>query len=196
MTHLHTPTDTQSARVLTHIVSVCHVVVVDVQEHEENVGERTSVAEWVFLGSYILEALVKLYALGVKRYFRSSWNRFDFFVVVTSGLAVIIQELTAAESTAHVVVFVRSLRLLRLIRVRASFRSVARGMGYLIPKVGRYVGALMVVYYVFAIIGTVDIYCLVMVKYIFAIIGTVDSLVMVYYIFVIIGTLDITSHFQ
>jgi hypothetical protein len=50
-------------------------------------------------------------------------------------------------------VFIRSLRLLRLIKVRESFRDVVTGMAYLVPKTGRFVCALLTFYYVFAIVG-------------------------------------------
>jgi hypothetical protein len=36
----------------------------------------------VFTCVFILEATVKLIGLGVKGYFVSNWNRFDFFVVI------------------------------------------------------------------------------------------------------------------
>lgn len=50
-------------------------------------------------------------------------------------------------------VFIRSLRLLRLVKVRQSFRDVVTGMAYLVPKTGRFICALLTFYYVFAIVG-------------------------------------------
>jgi hypothetical protein len=40
--------------------------------------------EWFFLAAFILEALLKMYAIGVKEYFHHRWNIFDFIIVFVS----------------------------------------------------------------------------------------------------------------
>jgi hypothetical protein len=40
--------------------------------------------EWFFLAAFIVEALLKMYAFGVKEYFHHRWNIFDFTIVFVS----------------------------------------------------------------------------------------------------------------
>ncbi|CAF3085278.1 unnamed protein product, partial [Rotaria sp. Silwood2] len=40
--------------------------------------------EWLFLSLFIVEALLKMYAIGVKEYFHHRWNIFDFTIVFVS----------------------------------------------------------------------------------------------------------------
>ena len=40
--------------------------------------------EWFFLSAFILEALLKMYAIGFQEYFHHRWNIFDFTIVFVS----------------------------------------------------------------------------------------------------------------
>jgi hypothetical protein len=40
--------------------------------------------EWFFLSVFVIEALLKMYAIGVKEYFHHRWNIFDFTIVFVS----------------------------------------------------------------------------------------------------------------
>lgn len=50
---------------------------------------------YVFTSVFALEAFIKLIAFG-KSYFKSGWNRFDFFVVISSFIDIIMNMLDAA----------------------------------------------------------------------------------------------------
>eukprot|EP00041_Stephanoeca_diplocostata_P021215 m.489432 g.489432 ORF g.489432 m.489432 type:complete len:820 (+) comp21768_c0_seq2:262-2721(+) len=121
-----------------------------VNEHE---SDKTKTGEWVFFSIYLTEAFLKMLAAGIRGYFRDSWNVFDFTVVFSSMVGIIIQDSTTSTKSAQVTVFIRSLRLLRLVKVRQSFRNVVSGMAYLIPKTGRFLAALIIMFYVFAVVG-------------------------------------------
>ena len=41
-------------------------------------------AEFVFLGLFLTEMIVRMYALGPRIYFESSFNRFDCIVIIAS----------------------------------------------------------------------------------------------------------------
>ena len=54
--------------------------------------ELTSIIEssnWLFTAIFIIEAALKLIAYG-KKYFSNSWNKFDFFVVASSILDILL----------------------------------------------------------------------------------------------------------
>ena len=76
---------------------------------------------YVFTGIFILEAAIKLIAFG-DRYFRDSWNVFDFFIVTSSIVFVTIKELFSVDlgSTTQAV---RTLRLGRMLKL---FRSMTQ----------------------------------------------------------------------
>eukprot|EP00040_Diaphanoeca_grandis_P034939 m.218307 g.218307 ORF g.218307 m.218307 type:complete len:822 (-) comp33264_c0_seq1:102-2567(-) len=117
-------------------------------------GVDTLAVEWAFFAVYATEVTLKMLCAGPRLYFSVNWNKFDFFVTCLSFIGIVVQEVANPGNASFVIiVFIRSLRLLRLIRIRKSFRSVVSGMGYMIPKMGRFVGALLIIFYVFAIIG-------------------------------------------
>ena len=43
-----------------------------------------------FIWFFLVEMLIKLKKLGIKDYFKSSWNKFDFFLVVVSVPSVLL----------------------------------------------------------------------------------------------------------
>lgn len=49
----------------------------------------------VFTGVFIMEAALKILGLGISGYWFSGWNRFDFFVVMTSILDLLMDILGA-----------------------------------------------------------------------------------------------------
>lgn len=75
------------------------------------------VINYVFTAIFLIEAILKLIGLGVSQYFRSSWNRFDFVIVVGSLIAL------GAENAAG------DLRVLQLFRALRIFRLVKRFKG-------------------------------------------------------------------
>lgn len=49
---------------------------------------------YVFTGIFIVECALKLLAYGAKGYFASGWNKFDFFVVLTSIFDIFLSQLS------------------------------------------------------------------------------------------------------
>ena len=84
------------------------------------------IVQQMFLVFFTCEVVVKLVAQGVnaKDYFRDSWNRFDFTIVMLSYL-----ELLPFLSTGGAVTVLRLLRLLRVLRMLNSFPRL-QGVSY------------------------------------------------------------------
>lgn len=78
-------------------------------------------AEYVFLVLFILEMCLKMYALGVRVYFESSFNKFDFFVVMGSIFEVIWSYYKEGSFGLSVL---RALRLLRIFKVTKYWASL------------------------------------------------------------------------
>ncbi|KAH9505340.1 hypothetical protein Btru_058406 [Bulinus truncatus] len=80
------------------------------------------ITEYAFLGLFIFEMSIKMYALGVRMYFQSSFNIFDCVVIVGSIVEVIWSEFKKGSSFGISVL--RALRLLRIFKVTRYWSSL------------------------------------------------------------------------
>uniref|UniRef100_A0A3B3CKV4 Voltage-dependent P/Q-type calcium channel subunit alpha-1A n=1 Tax=Oryzias melastigma TaxID=30732 RepID=A0A3B3CKV4_ORYME len=72
-------------------------------------------AEFIFLGLFMTEMLIKMYGLGIQPYFHSSFNCFDCVVIVGSIFEVVWA--TIKPGTSFGISVLRALRLLRIFKV-------------------------------------------------------------------------------
>jgi voltage-gated sodium channel len=101
--------------------------------------------ESVVLVIFVVEILLKLTAFG-PGFFRSAWNVFDFVIV---GISVV-----PAAGPLTVLRTLRILRALRLLRTLPRLRLIVEGVLRVLPDMGWVFLLLMVVFYVFGVIGT------------------------------------------
>ncbi|GLV41113.1 cacophony [Carabus blaptoides fortunei] len=78
-------------------------------------------AEFVFLGLFMMEMFIKMYALGPRIYFESSFNRFDCVVISGSIFEVIWSSVKDGSFGLSVL---RALRLLRIFKVTKYWSSL------------------------------------------------------------------------
>nr|CAB3227400.1 voltage-dependent N-type calcium channel subunit alpha-1B-like [Phallusia mammillata] len=79
-------------------------------------------AEFVFLGLFSTEILVKIYGLGPRTYFRSSFNIFDFAVIIASIFEIIWSVMRPKASFGISVL--RALRLLRIFKFTSAWSGL------------------------------------------------------------------------
>uniref|UniRef100_A0A5F8G1R5 Voltage-dependent N-type calcium channel subunit alpha n=1 Tax=Monodelphis domestica TaxID=13616 RepID=A0A5F8G1R5_MONDO len=79
-------------------------------------------AEFVFLGLFLTEMSLKMYGLGPRNYFHSSFNCFDFGVIVGSIFEVIWAAIK--PGTSFGISVLRALRLLRIFKVTKYWNSL------------------------------------------------------------------------
>lgn len=79
------------------------------------------VTEYLFLGLFMCEMFIKMYALGPRIYFESSFNRFDCVVISGSIFEVIWSEVKGGSFGLSVL---RALRLLRIFKVTKYWSSL------------------------------------------------------------------------
>ncbi|XP_057660005.1 voltage-dependent calcium channel type A subunit alpha-1 isoform X40 [Diorhabda carinulata] len=77
--------------------------------------------EFIFLGLFMTEMFIKMYALGPRIYFESAFNRFDCVVITGSIFEVIWSELKGGSFGLSVL---RALRLLRIFKVTKYWSSL------------------------------------------------------------------------
>ncbi|XP_033106925.1 two pore calcium channel protein 1-like [Anneissia japonica] len=106
--------------------------------------------DWLFVGIYGAECLLKIIGFGVKGYFRSGWNVFDFVITVSAIFGVLT---TIVDTDLYYVVVLRPLRLLRLFKVKKRYRDVLATSYVLLPRLWSVCIVLVIMYYFYAIIG-------------------------------------------
>lgn len=81
-----------------------------------------TISNMIFTAIFVAEMLLKWMAIGLGPYFKDSWNRFDFFVVVVSVLGVILDFAT----TSNVTIFplLRVLRVVRIIKLVPKLKGL------------------------------------------------------------------------
>ncbi|XP_057698474.1 two pore segment channel 3 [Corythoichthys intestinalis] len=139
------------------IIIVINAVFIGLDEDDPNVAN----SEWAFLALYLLEILLKLYVIEPRTFFsrHSFWNWFDTIIVVCALVATIVNatmESSGAYSSRQILDIVFILRVLRLVRVVDSiqrFRAIVNTLIRIGPAILTFAQLILVVYYVFAVVG-------------------------------------------
>ncbi|XP_073647219.1 two pore channel protein 2-like isoform X4 [Tursiops truncatus] len=120
-----------------------------------------SYAEWLFLSLYIIEILLKLYTYEPRAYFgrKQFWNWFDTLIIIAALVATVANTTIQSarkynsQQILDIVLILRILRLLRIIVSIQRFRVIVTTLINIGPTMLTFGGLVLVVYYVFAIIG-------------------------------------------
>nr|XP_020030879.1 voltage-dependent N-type calcium channel subunit alpha-1B-like isoform X2 [Castor canadensis] len=111
-------------------------------------------AEFVFLGLFLTEMSLKMYGLGPRSYFRSSFNCFDFGVIVGSIFEVVWAAIK--PGTSFGISVLRALRLLRIFKVTKYWNSLRNLVVSLLNSMKSIVSLLFLLFLfivVFALLG-------------------------------------------
>jgi voltage-dependent calcium channel N type alpha-1B len=106
--------------VLVFLNAVC----VGVEHHRqpEWLNKFLHYAEFVFISLFMCESAIKIYGLGSRTYFQSSFNKFDCIVIVGSIFEIIVTAIRPDQS--YGISVLRSLRLLRIFKVTRYWASL------------------------------------------------------------------------
>mmetsp|Transcript_45960 Transcript_45960/g.53019 ORF Transcript_45960/g.53019 Transcript_45960/m.53019 type:complete len:566 (+) Transcript_45960:1-1698(+) len=116
----------------------------------------------VFTAVFALEMILKVYALGPRNYWRSGWNRFDFFVVMASGFDIFMtyfggssqSALRVGPQLARVIRVLRISRLFRLVKSFEGLQSLIQTMLYSLPALLNVASLLMLIFFIYAVLAT------------------------------------------
>ena len=112
----------------------------------------TQIADKVFLGLFVVEAVLKVSALGFVMhkwaYLRDAWNVGDFLIVVT-GVA----SQVASDSNLGILRLVRLMRPLRAIRRVRGMRVLVNTLVQALPMMADVLWLMLLVMYIFAVLG-------------------------------------------
>ncbi|TKC44209.1 hypothetical protein EI555_018808, partial [Monodon monoceros] len=120
-----------------------------------------SYAEWLFLSLYIIEILLKLYTYEPRAYFgrKQFWNWFDTLIIIAALVATVANTTIQSarkynsQQILDIVLILRILRLLRIIVSVQRFRVIVTTLINIGPTMLTFGGLVLVVYYMFAIVG-------------------------------------------
>jgi len=103
----------------------------------------------IFVLIFAGEAVLKIWAYGVKLYFIKPWNRFDFFIVIAGIISLF--PLTGVGLSLFRLI--RIGRLLRLVNKASTLRLLFMTLIYAAPSLWNIGILIFVIFYVYAIIG-------------------------------------------
>lgn len=98
------------------------------------------------LAIFVAEILIKLAAMGPRRFFSSGWNVFDFLVVAVA--------LIPGAGPLSVLRTLRILRLLRVIKFMPSLRRVVEALIRSLPGISAIALLMLMIFYVAAVMST------------------------------------------
>ncbi|CAD5222212.1 unnamed protein product [Bursaphelenchus xylophilus] len=113
---------------------------------------------YFFTAVFTMEASIKLYALGIKRFFRERWNQLDMFIVILSIAGIIFEEFEALElpinpTIIRVMRVLRIARVLKLLKMAKGIRSLLDTVGEALPQVGNLGSLFFLLFFIFAALG-------------------------------------------
>lgn len=136
------------------VLTLINAVVIGISDSDDTWDDA---AEWVFLSLFMLEIILKLYALGFRRFFKKMWNVFDFVVIGAAFVMGVVEAIVADEQESRlsldVLLVLRVLRLVKIIGSVKRFKVIVHTISKIFPSLLTYGAVMLVFYYIFAIVG-------------------------------------------
>ncbi|XP_070836561.1 voltage-dependent T-type calcium channel subunit alpha-1H isoform X2 [Chaetodon trifascialis] len=114
---------------------------------------------YVFTFIFVIEALLKLVAFGIHRFFKDRWNQLDIAIVALSIMGITLEELKMSAALPINPTIIRIMRVLRIARV-LKLLKMATGMRALLdtvmqalPQVGNLGLLFMLLFFIYAALG-------------------------------------------
>jgi hypothetical protein len=105
----------------------------------------------VFVILFTIEAVAKIYGIGPWRYIQQGWNQFDFTLVITSYIGLLIGP--SMGSITSLFRIVRTARLFRLIKMSKGLTALFQTLLVALPQVTNVMTLLLLAFFIFAVIG-------------------------------------------
>ncbi|XP_052401698.1 voltage-dependent T-type calcium channel subunit alpha-1I-like [Carassius gibelio] len=114
---------------------------------------------YFFTSTFVLEAVLKLTAFGVRRFFKDRWNQLDLAIVLLSVMGITLEEIEISAALPINPTIIRIMRVLRIARV-LKLLKMATGMRALLdtvvqalPQVGNLGLLFMLLFFIYAALG-------------------------------------------
>ncbi|XP_078094500.1 voltage-dependent T-type calcium channel subunit alpha-1I-like [Mustelus asterias] len=114
---------------------------------------------YMFTAVFVLEAVLKLLAFGLRRFFKDRWNQLDLAIVLLSVMGITLEEIEISAALPINPTIIRIMRVLRITRV-LKLLKMATGMRALLdtvvqalPQVGNLGLLFMLLFFIYAALG-------------------------------------------
>ncbi|XP_068582360.1 voltage-dependent T-type calcium channel subunit alpha-1H-like, partial [Cebidichthys violaceus] len=114
---------------------------------------------YVFTCIFVVEALLKLSAFGIQRFFKDRWNQLDIAIVALSIMGITLEELKMSAALPINPTIIRIMRVLRIARVlkllkmATGMRSLLDTVMQALPQVGNLGLLFMLLFFIYAALG-------------------------------------------
>uniref|UniRef100_A0A182P976 Ion transport domain-containing protein n=1 Tax=Anopheles epiroticus TaxID=199890 RepID=A0A182P976_9DIPT len=113
---------------------------------------------YFFTAVFILEAAMKLLALGVKIYMKDRWNQLDVAIVILSIVGIVLEELETNiipinPTIIRVMRVLRIARVLKLLKMAKGIRALLDTVMQALPQVGNLGLLFFLLFFIFAALG-------------------------------------------
>ncbi|XP_054168183.1 voltage-dependent T-type calcium channel subunit alpha-1H-like [Oppia nitens] len=114
---------------------------------------------FVFTGVFVIEAIMKAMALGVRRYLKDKWNQLDVIIVMLSILGIILEEMESTlipinPTIIRVMRVMRIARVLKLLKMAKGIRQLLDTVMQALPQVGNLGLLFFLLFFIFSALGT------------------------------------------
>lgn len=144
------------------ICIVLNMVIMGMTYDDEPVAYTNALLyiNYIFSGIFLIECILKLIAYR-HTYFKSSWNVFDFIVVIGSIVDILMSTmdsssfafLRAGPQLVRILRVLRVSRLLRLINKYPGLQALIKTIMFSLPSLLSVFSLLILIYFIFAILG-------------------------------------------
>lgn len=113
---------------------------------------------YFFTSVFILEAIMKIVALGTIRYMKDRWNQLDIFIVMLSIVGIILEEMKTNvipinPTIIRVMRVLRIARVLKLLKMAKGIRALLDTVIQALPQVGNLGLLFFLLFFIFAALG-------------------------------------------
>ncbi|XP_037028717.1 voltage-dependent T-type calcium channel subunit alpha-1G isoform X5 [Bradysia coprophila] len=113
---------------------------------------------YFFTAVFILEAIMKLIALGFKIYMKEKWNQLDVGIVILSVVGIVLEELETNiipinPTIIRVMRVMRIARVLKLLKMAKGIRALLDTVMQALPQVGNLGLLFFLLFFIFAALG-------------------------------------------
>uniref|UniRef100_A0A8B9LF19 Calcium channel, voltage-dependent, T type, alpha 1H subunit a n=1 Tax=Astyanax mexicanus TaxID=7994 RepID=A0A8B9LF19_ASTMX len=145
---------------ITFIICI-NVVTMSIEHYDQPqyLEEALKYCNYVFTIFFILEAILKLVAFGIRRFFKDRWNQLDLAIVLLSIMGITLEEIKMNAALPINPTIIRIMRVLRIARV-LKLLKMAKGMRALLdtvmqalPQVGNLGLLFMLLFFIYAALG-------------------------------------------
>ena len=114
---------------------------------------------FIFTGVFVMEAIMKALALGVRRYLKDKWNQLDVIIVMLSILGIILEEMESTlipinPTIIRVMRVMRIARVLKLLKMAKGIRQLLDTVMQALPQVGNLGLLFFLLFFIFSALGT------------------------------------------